>query len=183
MTSSSSFCVSAVRGRGFNRRARRGSSHDLLGRGFLQHLAGGKFAVAEARVQVLDLAQAVFGGHALEIVLLDPAQLNAQAARFLFEILLADLDGALALVLVDDVLDFVARARSLDDREPVFARLVPGLRQDIDDVAVAQHVPQRHDAAVDLRARAGVADFGVHGVGEIDRAWIRRAARSRGLWE
>ncbi len=47
---------------------------------------------------------------------------------------------------------------------------VAGLRQHIDDVAVAQHVAQGNDAAVYFRAGAGVPDLGVNGVGEIDRA-------------
>ena len=75
---------------------------------------------------------------------------------------------------VDDVLDFVARARRLDERQPVLARQMAGLRQDLDHVAVAQRVLQRHDAAVHLGADAGVADVGVDGVGEIDG---RRVAR------
>ncbi len=153
MTASSSFCLCRCAGAGSGGRRGRGLFRHLLGRGFLQHLAGGKLAVAEAGVEILDLAQPVFAGHAFQFGLLNPAELHAQAARFLFEILLADLDGALALVGVDDVLDLVARARSLDDRQPVLARLMAGLRQDVDNIAVAQHVAQRHDAAVDLRAR------------------------------
>ena len=47
---------------------------------------------------------------------------------------------------------------------------------DLDLVAVLQLGQQRHDAAVDLAADAGVADVGVDRIGEIDR---RRAARQR----
>src|ERR1019366_6253950 len=117
----------ALRGRWLDHRRRRGLFGHLLGRGFLQYLTGGKFAVAEARIQVLDLAQAVFAGYTLQIVLLNPVELHTQTARFFFEILLANLDRPLALILVDDVLDLVLRAGSLDDRQPVLAGLVAGL--------------------------------------------------------
>ena len=69
------------------------------------------------------------------------------------------------------------RARDVDDeREPVAARLVPRLRDDLDDVAVLQPRAQRHHLAVDARADALVADVGVDAVGEVDGG---RAARQR----
>ena len=87
---------------------------------------------------------------------------------------------------VDDVLDLVARARGLDEGQPVLARLVAGLRHDLDDVAVAQRGAQRHDAAVHLGAHAGAAHVGVDGVGEIDGGGVARqhdhfAARREGV--
>ena len=45
-----------------------------------------------------------------------------------------------ALAGVDDVLDLVARARGLDQRQPVLAGQVAGLGHDLHDVAVAQRV-------------------------------------------
>ena len=48
------------------------------------------------------------------------------------------------------------------------------LVNDLDDVAVLQLVAERHDLAVDARARTVLADLGVNRVGEVDR---RRAAR------
>ena len=54
--------------------------------------------------------------------------------------------------------------------------LWPGLRQDLDDVAVGEPRAQRHHAAVDARADALVADVGVDEVREVHR---RRAARQR----
>ena len=91
-----------------------------------------------------------------------------------------------ALAGVDDVLDLVARARGLDERQPVLAGLVAGLGHDLHDVAVAQRRAQRHDAAVHLGAHAGVADIGVDGVGEIDGRGVARqhhhfAARREGV--
>ena len=47
---------------------------------------------------------------------------------------------------------------------------------DLDLVAVRELRAQRHEAAVDLGADAGVADLGMDGIGEVDR---RRAARQR----
>ena len=48
-------------------------------------------------------------------------------------------------------------------------------RDDLDHVAVLQLVGQRHQAAVDLRADAVVADVGVDAEGEVDAAWRRPA--------
>ena len=58
---------------------------------------------------------------------------RASFSRYFWPISMA----LLALGGVDDVLDLVARARGLDQRQPVLAGLVAGLRQDLDDVAVA----------------------------------------------
>ena len=74
------------------------------------------------------------------------------------------------------MLDLVARARRDDEVQPVAARLVPGLRDDLDDVAVLEARAERHHLAVDARADALVADVGVDRVREVDR---RRAARQR----
>ena len=49
-----------------------------------------------------------------------------------------------------------------------------GLGHDLDDVAVAQGIAERHDAAVGLGAHAGLADIGVNGVGEIDGGGVAR---------
>jgi len=46
---------------------------------------------------------------------------------------------------------------------------VAGLRDDLDPVAVPEHVLERHDLPVDLGAHALVADIGVHGIGEVHR--------------
>ena len=54
--------------------------------------------------------------------------------------------------------------------------LWPGVRDDLDDVAVLQARAERHHLAVDARADALMADVGVNRVGEVDR---RRAARQR----
>ena len=53
---------------------------------------------------------------------------------------------------------------------------MPGLRDDLDDVAVLEAGAQRHHLAVHARANTAVADVGVNGVREVHR---RRAARQR----
>ena len=120
---------------------------------------------------------AVVGGDLLQLLVLDVLQRDAILARFFLDQLAADFNGTLALVDIEPVLDLVARARRLDDGQPVAAGLVPGLGQDLDDVAAVQLVAQRHHAPVHLGAHAGVADFGVDGVGKVDRAWSRAAGR------
>ena len=97
------------------------------------------------------------------------AHRHFEFARLALQQLAADLHGAPALVFVQPVLDLVAGARALDEREPVAAGLVILLRDDLDDVAGAQLGAQRHHAAIDLGAHAGVAHFGVNRVGKIDR--------------
>ena len=75
-------------------------------------------------------------------------------------------------MLVQPVLDLVARAAGFGEGKPVAAGGVAGLRVDLDDVAVAQLGAERDDAAVDLRADGRVADLGVDRIGEVDGAGI-----------
>ena len=100
----------------------------------------------------------------------DAAHGDAEPPGFLVKVLLPDIDGALPLRRVDHVLDLVASARCLDEREPIFTRKVSGLRQDLDDIAVLKRTLQRNDAAIDLRADARMPDIGVNRVREIDRS-------------
>src|SRR5438552_7530921 len=158
----------------------------LAGRGVLQHLPRRKSAEAEPSVEIFDLAVAIFSGDALQFGLGDFSELHAQAAGFFFQVLLADLDRLDPLGGIDDVLDFIARAGSLDDGQPILAGKVIGLGHDLDDVAVAQRVLQRNDAPIDLGSDAGGADVGVNGVGEVDGSSVLRqhhdsAARREGV--
>src|SRR3954471_23012072 len=78
--------------------------------------------------------------------------------------------GVLARLLLEPLLDLVARAGRLDDGQPVARRAALALGgQDLDDVARLQLVVQRHDLAVDARADAAVAELGVDLVGEVER--------------
>src|ERR1044072_2312 len=60
-------------------------------RHFDKHLARGELAVTERRVQVLGFAIAVFRRHLIDLGLGYLAQLDAQPARFLVQVFLADL--------------------------------------------------------------------------------------------
>src|SRR4029079_16956971 len=85
--------------------------------------------------------------------------------------------GVLARFLLEPLLDLVARAGRLHDREPVARRAALALGgQDLDDVARLQLVVERDDLRVDLRPDAAVAELGVDLVGEVER---RRAGGQR----
>ena len=82
--------------------------------------------------------------------------------------------GVLARLLLEPLLDLVARARGLDHGQPVARRAALALaRQHLDDVAGLQRVVERDDLAVDLRADAAVAELGVDLVGEVQRRGAR----------
>ena len=104
----------------------------------------------------------------------DLAHGHFEFAGFALQQLAADLDGAMALVLIEPVLDLVAGAGALDEREPVAAGFVVLLGDDFDDVAGAQLGAERNHAAIDLGADAGVADLGVDGVSEVDGRAVGR---------
>src|SRR4051794_38976856 len=79
--------------------------------------------------------------------------------------------GVLPALLLEPLLDLVARARGLHYREPVPRRAALALgREHLDDVARLQLVVQRDDLRVDLRADAPVAELGVDLVGEVERS-------------
>src|SRR5204863_6129729 len=78
--------------------------------------------------------------------------------------------GVLARLLLEPLLDLVARARRLDQRQPVARRAALALAgEDLDDVAALELVVERDDLAVDARADAAMADLRVDLVGEVER--------------
>src|SRR5215207_8524305 len=93
---------------------------------------------------------------------------EVEARGLLLEELPAQLDTLGPLLLGDGVADAVARARGLDEVEPVARGLRAGRGENLDHVAVLDGRPERHHPAVDARARAGVADLGVDHEGEVD---------------
>src|SRR5205823_4499034 len=95
-------------------------------------------------------------------------------AGFLFEHLASKLDRFFAFLFGQPMTNLVSGARRLDERKPVAAWLVSGLRDDLNDVAVAKLRTERRHAAVDFRADATVTHFGVNGVCKIDRRRITR---------
>jgi hypothetical protein len=102
--------------------------------------AGGVFAEADAGQQILLACPGRSRARRGRSPPLELAERELVLARLAFQQLAADLNGALALVLVEPVLDLVARARALGKAQPVAAGRVAGLRDDLDDVAVAQLV-------------------------------------------
>ena len=131
-------------------------------------MAGGVFAEADAGDEVGLRAEAVLVGDAEVVGVGEFFEGYVEFAGFALEELGADFDGALALVLVEPVLDLVAGAGGLGEGEPVARGGVAGLGGDFDDVPVAQAVAEGDDAAVDLGGGGGVANVGVDGVGEVD---------------
>ena len=113
---------------------------DLAGRHFLENLTRRELTVPERGVQILNLAVTVFGGDGFDLVLWNPHQLHAETARFALEIFLADLDCLGARRRVDDVPDLVARFGGFDECEPVLARKMARLGENLDDVAITQSV-------------------------------------------
>src|SRR6266508_970613 len=126
---------------------------------------------------VVDLADREVGEDARKAVAIDDRfGVQIVPARFLVEQFASELDRARFLLRMNQVLDLVAGARGGDESEPVAARFVRRLRDDLDDVAVLEARAERHHLAVDAGADALMADVGVNRVGEIDR---RGAARQR----
>src|SRR5579863_8679574 len=76
-----------------------------------QHLPRGVLAVSDSGHQVVDLAQTIVRGDLQQYVVLDLFQRNAVFARFFFDQLAPDFDGALTLMNVEPVFDLVAGAR------------------------------------------------------------------------
>ncbi len=76
-----------------------------------QYLPGGKLAIADGRHQVVGTPQAVVVGDLLLLLVVDILQRDAILARLFLDQLAADLNGALALVDVEPVLDLLAGAR------------------------------------------------------------------------
>src|SRR5208282_6532754 len=85
-----------------------------------------------------------------------------------FEQAAADVGGLYALMEIDPLANLAARARGVNEREPIARRLVTLLRDDLDHVAIRERVAQRNHRAIHFRADALMAHFGVHRVAEID---------------
>ncbi len=87
---------------------------------------------------------------------------------FLLQQFLPHVRGFFALVQIDPLADLAARMRGLDEAEPIPARRVAFVGENFDHVAANNFMAQRHHLAVHLCAHALMADFGVHGIGEVD---------------
>ena len=83
--------------------------------------------------------------------------------------LAAELDRLLALLVADEAAHAGARLAGGDEAQPARLRVLRLRGEDFDLVAILEHRPQRHDAAVDLGADGAVAKVGVHRISEVDR--------------
>ena len=148
----------------------RGGLLQLVGRHELvEHLAGLQAAKPDGGEHLLDLLAARGRGRLLKgRVVEQRLRVQVEAADLLLEQAAPEVDGPGLLLPLQVVLDLVPGAGGDDEVEPVTARLVPGLRDDLDDVAILERGAQRHHAAVHARAHALVADVGVDRVGEVD---------------
>ena len=141
-----------------------------------EHRPRGRLAVANRGVHVVGLGRPELHGHRRERRIVHPGLRHVEPADLLLEEALAEFDAARALLALDEMPDLAARPRRHDEIEPVAARAVARLRDDLDDVAVLEARAQRHDPPAHARARAPVPDVGVHEIGEIHG---RRSARQR----
>ena len=103
-------------------------------------------------------------------------QRQPRLAKLAVEQLAPELAAARLLLGADRVADLPARLAGHDEVEPVLPRQLARVGQDLDRVAVDELVAQRHELAVDLRARARIADLAVDRVGEVDRRGADRQA-------
>src|SRR6266480_5697157 len=75
---------------------------------------------------------------------------------------------------IQPMLNLVARAGRLDHRQPIAARLMSWLREDLDDIATVQLESQRNHAPVYFGSNACVPDLSVDRIGKIDGRRITR---------
>src|SRR6185437_2940000 len=145
----------------------------LTGR-FRENLARRPFAVAQVGVKIFNPSAAVFGSYALPILIGDFLETQAAVAGFAFEEAAADGGSFFAFVEINPVAHFAAPTRRLHEFEPIAAGPVIFLRDDLDHVAIGEHMAQRNHLAVHLGSDALMADFGVDQVREIDRSGAAR---------
>src|SRR5690606_28357819 len=138
----------------------------LLGEQLAQDGRRAEVAATERREDLLEVVHAEALGRLLHLLL---GRLRLpRLAQLALEQLLPELDRGRGLFALDPVADLLARAGSLDEREPVTRRPLLRVRRDLHRVAVLQLARQRRDAAVDLRAGAVRAHLGVHREREVD---------------
>src|SRR5206468_658153 len=103
-------------------------------------------------------------------------QREAGPSELAVEQLAAEIAAARLLLGADRMADLGAGLARDDEVEPVLARQLARVGEDLDRVAVDELVAQRHELAVDLRARARIADLAMDRVGEVDRCGAYRQA-------
>src|SRR5262249_8757096 len=135
---------------GDDRSVRRLLAQLVVGDELDEHLLRLQLAVSDGRVELVGLLRAELVERRGELGAVDDRlEIEVVAPRFLLEQLPSELRRAHLLFTPDPVLDLVSRVRSDDEVQPVAARTVAVLRDDLDDVAVFELAAERHHLAVD----------------------------------
>src|SRR5213078_121475 len=137
----------------------------VFGRQLVQELVHGALAVAERRQQVVAGRVPEVGRRLLDLLAREQRRrIEPVLLGLALEELAAQLDRARALLDLEPLVDLRSGACGLDDLEPVAARMLARRGDNLDDVALAERVAQRHELAVHLRADAVFPDLRVDGV-------------------
>src|SRR5690606_21818149 len=104
----------------------------------LDDRARGVAAVADGGVEVFEAGDAVVLGYRLQLFRTQQLHRNLEPADLALKQLLTQLLGAFAAVGIEPLLDLVAGAGSLSEREPVCVGLAAFLRDDLNHLAVAE---------------------------------------------
>src|SRR5450432_581804 len=139
-----------------------------------QNLLGGILAIADSSEKIIRAAKPIVSGDALQIFIAQVFEGNAIFASLLVDQLASDFNGALTLVDIEPVPDFLPGAGGFNKAEPVAAGLVGRLQNDFNDIAGVQLVTDGHHAAVDAGAHATVPDIRMDGISEINWGGIAR---------
>ena len=131
----------------------------------------------DSRIQGVHIRQSIAIGDRSQV--LDgqhPLDRQPRLAQLTSQLVFAALDGFLAALPGEVLLDLRDRPWAGDEAQPVAAG--PGVlrprNQDLADVAIAQLAAQRHQASVHPGADTSVADLGVNRVGQVDRCGVLR---------
>ncbi len=133
----------------------------------------GQQPLADGGVDILRILGVEFLQHAVECLVCEVVMILLEGLQ---QDGAAEFDILRALLGADEAADAGARFAGDDKPLPGRRRRLRPRSHDLHLVAVMQLGAQRHMAAIDLGADAGVSDLGVHGIGEIHR---RGAARQR----
>src|ERR1700722_7454700 len=129
---------------------------------------------ADSREQIVRRSHAVFSGDALVVGFIKFRQRYFVLARFTFQQLATNFNGTFPLMLVQPVLDLIARARAFNEGEPIPARWVAVLCDNFEHVTITQLGTQGDHAPVHLRANTRVAYLRVNGIGKVQRTGVFR---------
>src|SRR5712675_1193399 len=146
-----------------------------------KHLASGILAKSHGSVEVFNLGKPGIGRHPQHLFFWNLLEAAPEMARFLFQQALSHLHGFFALLQIDPVANFAARVRRLNNAQPIAARPVPLLRENLDHIAANDFVAQGHHLPVNLGAHALMADLGVHQIGKINGSGTARELQHAAL--